>query len=82
MYITEKAKDAVWNKAQLLPRKDPHLYRKDRFGYPIFKPSYGKTSAMGWELDHILPVSLGGSNKLTNLQPLNWLSNRLKSNKI
>lgn len=81
MYITEKVKDSVWNKARLIPRKNPKLYRKDRFGFPIYKPSYGKTSAMGWELDHILPSSKGGNDSILNLQPLYWLANRLKSNK-
>lgn len=43
--------------------------------------SYGKLSKLGWEIDHSKPVSEGGTNHLNNLQPMNWLANRSKSNK-
>lgn len=39
--------------------------------------NYGK-----WEIDHIIPLSKGGSFHYTNLQPLWWLDNRQKSNKL
>lgn len=35
-----------------------------------------------WEIDHIIPVSKGGSFHYTNTQPLWWEKNREKSNKI
>lgn len=35
-----------------------------------------------WEIDHIIPVSKGGSFHYTNTQPLWWGKNREKSNKI
>jgi hypothetical protein len=34
-----------------------------------------------WEIDHILPVSKGGSFHYTNTQPLWKIDNRIKSNK-
>ncbi|HIP78015.1 MAG TPA: HNH endonuclease, partial [Kiloniellaceae bacterium] len=35
-------------------------------------------SKFGWEIDHIRPVSKGGSDRLDNLQPLYWENNRRK----
>jgi len=33
---------------------------------------------MGWEVDHIRPVSHDGGDDLANLQPLQWKNNRCK----
>ena len=40
--------------------------------------NYGKM----WEIDHIFPLSRGGSFHYTNTQPLTILENRTKSNNI
>lgn len=44
----------------------------------MYKPSYGKTSAMGWNVDHSKPQALGGTDHLNNLQPMNSRANSSK----
>ncbi len=74
-------KDDVWEKGQPIRGKTKELYRKDKFGNTMYKPSYGKSSPMGWEIDHSKPQSKGGTDHLNNLQPLNTTTNRQKGNK-
>lgn len=71
----------VWDKGQTISGKNPDLYRRDIYGNVMFKPSYGKTSEMGWNVDHSKPQSLGGTDHLNNLQPMNSRANSAKGNK-
>jgi 5-methylcytosine-specific restriction endonuclease McrA len=76
----EKGKLAVWGKGTPIQGYDSRMWRRDAYGSAMRYTDHGDTSSVyGWEIDHIKPSSLGGSNQLTNLQPLQWERNRAKS---
>ncbi|NQT55862.1 MAG: HNH endonuclease [Desulfobacteraceae bacterium] len=71
----------VWERGKKIPGKDSVLYREDAAGNVIYRPSYGKNSEMGWQVDHKNPVDKGGTDNLRNLQPLQTEENKEKSNR-
>ena len=77
--------DAVWKHGNLIggtadPPVTPNTFRKDCCGAIIDYRQYGKKTHNGWEIDHKKPTSLGGTDDISNLQPLHWKNNRFKSN--
>lgn len=79
---SNKTKTAVWNRCDIVPRKNAHEYRYDYCGAVIKWSEYGRTvkRGFGWEIDHIIPVDSGGGDNLDNLQALQWQHNRKKGN--
>lgn len=72
-----------WNKAQTIPDYDSRKFRLDICGREILWSQYGnRNSDYGWEIDHINPVSNGGTDIDSNLQPLNWKNNSAKNDSI
>lgn len=65
---------------------------QDCFGTYMYRDDYGDRQKRrkakngeyyyyGWELDHILPESLGGTDMNNNLEPMNWQNNLEKADK-
>lgn len=77
--FSQQTIEAVWQKGQTV-FGNPSV-KKDICGAQMQRNLYGKASTFGWEIDHIKPVALGGSDHIDNLQPLQWENNRFKSNK-
>jgi hypothetical protein len=81
--LTEKRFDtatllAVWRKGRVIDGFDSAVWRHDMCGSVMKYADYGETSKHGWEVDHIKPVAKGGTDDLSNLQPLYWENNRRK----
>jgi len=82
--VEEEGKLSVWNKGREIVQDgkkfDSSIWRHDICGNVMKYSEHGNTdSDNGWEIDHIKPSALGGTNNLSNLQPLQWENNRKKS---
>jgi hypothetical protein len=71
----------VWSKAIPAPGTNGVDLRVDRFGNWMRWSEYGQTTPMGWEVDHIVARSEGGTDDIENLEPLHWKTNRQKGDR-
>ena len=77
----EQFLDLVWQKGNVVITHDPRHARQDDYGRWMVRAEYGnRRSDWGWEMDHKIPASRGGSDALGNLRPLNWRSNVERGN--
>jgi len=79
--FSEEEKQQVWGKGKEEPPNDSNVYRKDACGAWIKRSLHNDVSSQtnyGWQIDHIDP---DGGDDLSNLRPLQWYNNNIKTDK-
>ena len=77
--FSEEVIQKVWEKGRIVSGNDPNVWRKDDCNAWMRRQDYGNRGSMyGWEIDHIKPVSEGGTDHIDNLRPLQWQNNAHK----
>ncbi|MDE7347567.1 MAG: HNH endonuclease [Muribaculaceae bacterium] len=79
--ISDELIDAVWQKATVIPNNNPSVFRQDYAGAWIRRDEFGKSSTYGWQIDHIVPVSMDGTDDIDNLVPLHYINNLMRANR-
>ncbi len=80
--VTEREKLAVWDKGSRIQGENPDVYRRDYLRNKIRYASHGALTDLGWEIDHIIPLSRRGPDTIANKQPLQWEANRRKAARV
>ncbi|WP_083202390.1 HNH endonuclease signature motif containing protein [Stappia indica] len=76
LFIHTSLEEQVWRKARFSIFTGPAEYATDDYGKLLRRQDYGdRSSRYGWEIDHIVPKALGGTDDLSNLRPLHCSSN-------
>lgn len=70
----------MWQQAKAINGYNSNVWRQDFAGAWIRHDCYGQQSEYGWEIDHKIPQSCGGSDTRANIWPLHWRNNRYKGN--
>ncbi len=72
----EQKKIAAWTRCRTLPGRSPQDWRVDDDGTIIRRANYGVQGEYGWEVDHIRPLALSGTDTLDNVRALHCRNNR------
>lgn len=79
MPYSEELIQKVWEKATVVHEYNSEKFRQAHCKAWIVRSEYGnRESPYGWEIDHIKPLSEGGTDDLSNLRPLQWENNASK----
>jgi hypothetical protein len=65
----------AWPNYEIPEYSEKEVLKLDCDGRLISRYEYGKLSTLGWQIDHIIPVSVGGSNAPWNLRARHHLGN-------
>lgn len=77
--IDKEKIEYCWSHALIVDSFDKDFIRKDPCGAWIIKNHYGlRDSIFGWEVDHILPIIMGGDDSESNLRAMQWQNNDSK----
>ena len=73
-------KQKCWEKAKMVPGRDPDRWRYDAVGNVVARKLTGCEGCLCHEYDHIVPWSKGGTSSVANCQILQTRVNRFKGN--
>ncbi len=84
MALLEDLKRAAWARTNpVTGQQNSWEFRKDCLGNLVRYADFGRRhSPFGWELEYVVPRSMGGSQDSENLQALHWKASAARSEAI